>query len=265
MSSRFRSAGLAIVCALAVGAHGAERKLRVCADPDNLPYSNASGQGFENRIAEIVARELDAQLEYAWLPQRRGFVRKSIGEGACDIFIGVPAGFERVLTTRPYYRSSYVFLYRAGEPAPRSFDDPRIKALKVGVQLIGNDLAATPPGHALASAGATANVTGFTVYGEAPAVERMADEIAAHRLDVGVAWGPQAAYFALRESPPLAIRVAQAPAPAEYPFEFSIAMGVRRGDRALRDALEAAIDRRRADIDAILDEYAVPRTDKAGP
>ena len=263
MSSRFRDAALVAACALAVAAQGAERKLRVCADPDNLPYSNASGEGFENRIAELLAGELDARLEYAWLPQRRGFVRKAIGEGACDVFIGVPAGFERVLTTRPYYRSTYVFLYRAGDPAPRSFDDPRIKAVHVGVQLIGNDLAATPPGHALASAGATANVTGFTVYGDKPAVERMANEIAAHRLDLGVAWGPQAAYFARRESPPLAIRVAHAP--GEYPFEFSIAMGVRRGDRALRDALEGAIGRRRSDIDAILAEYAVPRTDEASP
>src|SRR3954454_24573730 len=85
-----------------------ERTLRVCAEPDNLPLSNEHEAGFENRIARVVADELRATLVYEWQPQRRGFVRKTIGADLCDVWLGVPIGFERVLTTRPYYRSSYV-------------------------------------------------------------------------------------------------------------------------------------------------------------
>jgi mxaJ protein len=265
MSSRCLSAA---VLALGVGwhAHGAERVLRVCADPDNLPYSHVDGTGFENRIASLVAAELGAALEYEWLPQRRGFVRKTLGEGRCEVFIGVPTQFERVLTTRPYYRSSYVFVYRSSEAELRSFDDPRLRSMRVGVQLIGDDLAATPPGHALARRGIVDNVTGFTVYGEGPAAQRLIAAIADGRLDAGVAWGPQAAYFAKRAPVPLETRVAAAPEDlAPMPFEFSISMGVRRTDRGLRDEIDAVLARRRDDIDAILADYAVPRTQPVGP
>src|SRR4051812_25058739 len=107
MSSAFRSLVLAVLCACCAAQ---ARELRVCADPDNLPLSNSNGQGFENRIAEVVAREMGAELRYQWMKQVRGYVRKSMGEGLCDVFIGVPGDFERVSTTRPYYRSSYVFV-----------------------------------------------------------------------------------------------------------------------------------------------------------
>jgi quinoprotein dehydrogenase-associated probable ABC transporter substrate-binding protein len=265
MSSRCLSA-VALALALGFSVHAAARVVRVCADPDNLPYSHADGSGFENRIAGLVAQELGAALQYEWLPQRRGFVRKTLGEGRCDLFIGVPSDFERVLTTRPYYRSAYVFVYRAGAGVLRSFDDPSLRSMKLGVQLVGNDLAATPPGHALARRGIVDNVTGFTVYGDGPAAQRLVDAIAQHRLDAGVVWGPQAAYFAKRAAAPLETRVATPPADlARMPFEFSISMGVRRGDTALRDELDAVLVRRRADIDAILADYAVPRTDRLPP
>src|SRR5689334_22317676 len=127
-------------------------ELRVCAEPDNLPFSRADRSGFENRIAELLATELGAHLVYAWRPQRRGFVRKTLGAGVCDAWMGVPADYERVLTTRPYYRSTYVFVY--GKRPLRSFDDPGLRALRIGVQLPGNDMAATPPGHVLAARGA---------------------------------------------------------------------------------------------------------------
>jgi mxaJ protein len=254
MFSRCLSA-LALLAALSAQAD--ERVLRVCADPDNLPYSREDGSGFENRIARLVAADMNAKLAYHWLPQIRGWVRKSMGEGLCDVFIGVPAGFDPVLTTKPYYRSSYVFVNRPGASPLTSFDDPRLKALRIGVQLVGDDLAATPPGHVLAQRGAVANVVGFTVLGEAPAAQRMAQAIAKGELDAALIWGPQAGYFARRES--LSVSLAHAPEVSKVPFEFAIAMGVRRGDRALRDELDAVIDRRRSDIDAILTEYGVPR------
>ena len=259
MSSAFRSA-LILAAALALGVEA--RELRVCADPDNLPLSHADGSGFENKIAELVARDLQATLTYEWLPLRRGFVRKTLGAGLCDVFIGVPVEFERVMATRPYYRSSYVFVEGPQARGVATFDDPRLAKLRLGVQLVGNDLAATPPGHALAARGYVDNVRGFTIYGDGPAAQRMVEAVARGDLDAALVWGPQAGWFATRASVPLEVR--PAPAPAEtgrMPFEFDIAMGVRRGDKALRDELDGVLERRRADIDAILAAYSVPRTD----
>jgi mxaJ protein len=237
-------------------------ELRVCADPDNLPFSHENGTGFENRIAQLVADELHLPLKNFWLPLRRGFVRKSLGANECDVFIGVPAQFERVLPTKPYYRSSYVFVTRADDPKPlASFDDARIAKLHVGVQLVGNDLAATPPGHALVQRGAIDNVTGFTVFGDGPAAQRMVDSLVQGRIDAALIWGPQAGYFAQQAARPMHVRIATPPPSLTMPFEFAISMGVRRGDKALRDALDGVIDKRRADIDAILASYQVPRTD----
>jgi mxaJ protein len=227
-------------------------ELRVCAEPDNLPFSRVDRSGFENRIAELLATELGAELSYAWQPQRRGFVRKTLGAGLCDVWMGVPAGYERVLTTRPYYRSTYVFVY--GKRPLRSFADPALHELRIGVQLPGNDMAATPAGHALAARGAIDNVVGFPIYGEQPAAQRIVQAIAKGALDAGVLWGPAVGYFARKDR----LSVTKAAA-AELPFEFSIAIGVRRDARELRDALDGALERRKNEIERILDEYAVPR------
>jgi quinoprotein dehydrogenase-associated probable ABC transporter substrate-binding protein len=219
-------------------------ELRVCAEPDNLPFSNASQSGFENRIASVLAQELGATLVYSWQPQRRAFVRKTLGAGLC------------LLTTRPYYRSTYVFVY--GKRPLRSFDDPALGAMRIGVQLPGNDMAATPPGHALAARGAVKNVIGFPVYGEHPAAQRIVEAVAKGELDAGVVWGPAAAPFAKMHS--LSVSKARAPVElAELPFEFAIAVGVRRDAPELRDRLDAALARRQREVERILDEYAVPR------
>jgi quinoprotein dehydrogenase-associated probable ABC transporter substrate-binding protein len=247
--------------ARAADAPGGQPVLRVCADPDNLPYSQRDESGFENRIARLVAEDLGMRLSYFWQEQRRGFVRKTMGAGECDLFIGVPAGFERVLETRPYYRSSYVAVTRAREPAFTGFDPAQLRTRRFGVQLIGNDLAASPPGHALADAGAVDQVTGFLVYGDGPAVRRMVDALQGRSIDVALAWGPQAGWFAHRAASPMTVSTLAPPAGLPVPFEFSIAMGVRKGDTALRDRLDAVLARRKADIDAILDAYFVPRVE----
>jgi mxaJ protein len=235
--------------------------LRVCADPDNLPYSRQDRSGFENRIAQLLADDLKLPLQYAWLPDRRGFVRKTLGARLCDVIIGVPVGFERTATTQPYYRSSYVFVERAGAAPPvRSFDDPRLARMRLGVQLIGNDLAASPPGYALARHGYTANVRGYPVPGEQPAAARMISAVAGGELDAALVWGPQAGYFAAHAGVPLRVGVLPPPPEAAgLPFEYSIAMGVRRGEPQLRERLNDFIRRRQGDIDRILAEYAVPR------
>ncbi|MFL5478628.1 MAG: quinoprotein dehydrogenase-associated putative ABC transporter substrate-binding protein, partial [Gemmatimonadaceae bacterium] len=179
-------------------------QLRVCADPNNLPFSNQAQQGFENKIAEVVARDLDAKLTYVWWAQRRGFVRNSLNQDKCDVLIGVPSSFEMVRTTVPYYRSTYVFVTRDDKHLKvASFDDPRLRKLRIGVQLIGDDATNTPPAHALSNRNIITNVRGYSVYGDyrqpnPPA--RLIDAVARGDVDVGVAWGPLAGYFAKRES-----------------------------------------------------------------
>jgi len=244
----------------------AARALRVCADPNNLPFSNDRLQGFENRIAALVADDMHAVVRYTWWAQRRGFIRNTLRAGLCDVVIGVPASFEPALTTRPYYRSTYVFVSRADRrPHVTSFDDPVLRRLRIGVQMIGDDYSNAPPAHALAQRHIVTNVVGYMVYGDyaqpnPPA--RIIEAVARGDIDVAIAWGPLAGYFAARQ--PLALAVTpvspQMDAPS-LPFVFDISMGVRRKDRALKEALDRIIEQRRAAIDAILAEYHVPRVD----
>ncbi|MCA1582254.1 MAG: substrate-binding domain-containing protein [Acidobacteria bacterium] len=248
--------------AIATPAIGFE--LRVCADPNNLPFSNDRLHGFENRIASVLAREMGTTVRYTWWAQRRGFVRNTLKAGLCDVVLGVPAGLESVLATRPYYRSTYVWVSRRSREAPvTSFDDPRLARKKIGVQLVGDDYANTPPAHALMRRGLIGNVVGFTLYGDyskpnPPA--RILEAVAAGEVDVALVWGPLAGYFASRSGG--ALRIVPAAPPADlpdFPFAFDIAMGVRRGDKDFKTRLDLALLRRRAEIDRILDSYGVPR------
>jgi mxaJ protein len=237
--------------------------IRVCADPNNLPFSNRRGEGFENKIAQLVARDLKRPLAYFWLPQRRGFIRSTLEAGRCDLVIGIPARFERLQSTQPYYRSSYTFVSRRDRHLRvRSFDDARLKTLIIGIQITGNDYNNPPAAQALASRHIIDNVRGFTVYGDysRPDPQRdLIDAVADKRVDIAVVWGPLAGYFAQRA--PAAIDVVPVTPVRDGPsllFAFEIAMGVRRDNRPLRDALDAIILRRRAQIRRILTSYGVP-------
>jgi mxaJ protein len=249
--------------ALAAPPIAAAAALRVCADPNNLPFSNRNSQGFENKIAELVARDLRRPLAYLWSPQRRGFIRTTLDAGRCDLVIGVPARYERLQSTRAYYRSSYAFVSRRDRHLRvRSFDDARLRTLTIGIQLTGNDYNNPPAAQALASRRIIENVRGYTVYGDysRPDPQReLVDAVADKRVDVAVIWGPIAGYFAQRE--PTAIDVVPIAADRDGPalvFAFDIAMGVRRQDQALRAALDTIIVKRRADIRRILTSYGVP-------
>jgi quinoprotein dehydrogenase-associated probable ABC transporter substrate-binding protein len=240
-----------------------ERVLRVCADPNNLPFSDSTGAGFENRLASLVAEEMNATVKYTWWAQRRGFVRNTLNARQCDVVMGVPAGFELTAVTRPYYRSSYVFVSRADRKLHvRSFDDPVLRRLTVGVPLVGDDGANPPPAHALSRRGIVENVRGYNVQGDyrqASPPARLIDAVAKGDVDIAVAWGPLAGYYASRE--PVALDVVPVSPqldPPALPFTFSIAMGVRRADRALRDTLNAILTRRSASIDSLLTAYGVP-------
>jgi mxaJ protein len=241
-----------------------DRVLRVCADPNNLPYSNEKQQGFENEIASLVARDLNARVAYTWFPQRRGFVRQTLRHGDCDVIMGIPSNFEQALPTQSYYRSTYVFVSRSDRHLGiTSFDDPRLKRLHIGVQMIGNDHVNSPPAHALVKRGIIDNVSGYTVYGDyrsqAPGRD-IVDAVANGKVDVAVVWGPQAGYFARQEKVALDIVPVSPQIDLPFlPFVFDISMGVRRGDNALRDQLDHEIEKRRTDIERILDHYGVPR------
>jgi mxaJ protein len=234
------------------------KTLRVCAHPDNLPFSAQDESGFDNKIARELANELGARLEYTWYEPQHGLVRKTLGEHRCDVLFGLPQGYDGVLASVPYYTSRYVFIYRNDRPQPlASFDHPALRSSRIGVQIVGDDMATTPAGHALAMKGVK-HVVGFPVYGDRPAVARMASAIARGDLDAGVAWGPAAGYFAAKEGGALAVEPAIAPTGLELPFEFAITLGVRRSDKALKEALDAAIEHRHAAIHAILRSYHVP-------
>ncbi len=245
--------------------------LRVCADPNNLPFSNDRGEGFENRLATMLAADLGTRVEYTWWAQRRGFVRNTLGSDQCDVLMGVPAGFELAATTRPYYRSTYVFVSRRERGLGlRSLDDERLRHLRIGVQMIGDDFSNSPPAHALSARGVVENVIGYSVLGDysqpnPPA--RVVEAVARGDIDVAVVWGPLAGYFAQRQ----AVQLELSPVTPEMdtpfrPFAFDISMAVRRGDAERRQLLEDFIVRRRAEIDRLLAEYGVPRADgRAAP
>ena len=233
------------------------RELRVCADPANLPYSDANGNGFENRIAELVAADLGAAIEYYWLPQLRGFTRKTLLEGHCDVIPGIPANQPNVLTTAPYYRGDYALVFRADHvPGLSGLDDPRMRTLRIGLPLIGIDATPAPPGRALARRGIFDNVVGFPVIGERPVAERMIGAVAADDIDVAIVWSPQAGYFIARQRVPLAIKLLNA-GPRDAAFDFAIAMGVRPGDIALQRELDASLVRLRSRVEALLLEFGV--------
>jgi mxaJ protein len=253
-------------CSVAVkkGEAKPARLLRVCADPNNLPFSNDRLEGFENKIAELIAREFGAEVEYTWWAQRRGFIRNTLKAGACDLVVGVPMSFELASTTGPYYRSTYVFVYRKDRGlSVSSFDDASLCRLRVGVQLIGDDYANSPPAHALAKRGIVKNLKGYTVYGDysqpsPPA--RIIDAVVAGEIDVAIVWGPLAGYCAKQQ--PVALEIVPVSPQIDQPFlpfVYDISMGVRRGDDAFKEEIEAAIDRNRAEIEGILDQYGVPR------
>jgi len=264
-----RAVALAVVgvCAIAAAAwsmrpRSAPATLRVCADPNNLPFSNARGEGFENHIAALIARDLGERVEYTWWAQRRGFVRNTLNAGSCDLILGVPSGYGMVRTTRPYYRSTYVFVTRRDRHLHiASLDDPMLRTLRVGVHLIGDDYANSPAASSLARRGLTTNVIGYTVYGDyakpnPPA--RLIDAVENKDVDVAVAWGPLAGYFARTSSIPVDLRPVTPRQDGAMLYVFDIAMGVRRRDRTTWSALDREIGRLQPQIDSILSTYGVP-------
>jgi mxaJ protein len=235
--------------------------LVVCADPNNLPFSNRARQGFENKLVTLLARDLHTDVQYVWWAQRRGFARHTLTPQGCDLWPGVASGTRGLKTSHSYYRSTYVFVTRQARALEHlSLDDPRMRTLTIGVQLVGYEAMNTPPAQALAARGITQNVRGFTIFGDysrpnPPA--RIIDAVAGGEVDVALVWGPFAGYFAQRSPIPLRLEpVAQI---GDWPMSYDIALGVRRDEDELRNRLDRVLRTERPAIEALLRSYHVPQ------
>jgi mxaJ protein len=246
---------MTISSSLVGSAWGAETKeLRVCGDPDNLPFSNKKREGFENKIAEVIAKELGAELTYYWWPHQRGLIRNTLRAGQCDVLISVPQGWEPVLWTRPYYRSGYVIVYpKAKGHKITSLDDPVLKQLKIGVYVN------SPPSETLAEKGIVKNMVGYNPLDyQQDRPGKIIEDLIAGEIDVAVVWGPVAGYYAKKlNASHLDIVPLQDGDPGN-PFSFEFSMGVREGNKALKAQLEEALSKRQAEIQKILEDYGVP-------
>jgi mxaJ protein len=233
-----------------------ETSLRICADPDNLPFSNQSGSGFDQRVAVLVAHDLHRTPLFIWARNRRGFLREQFNKDACDVLLGVPSAMRSVLTTIPYYRSSYVFVSLAKRHLElTSFTDPALKGQRIGLQILEEDFA--PPSLPLIHEGHAGQLVGFESFGkqEGDVIRAVADG----RVGVAVVWGPVAGYFSQQSKEPLAI----SPVPSSYlfasiPFTYAISLGVHKQDTSLLSQLNASIARIRPQIRRTLAAYHVP-------
>jgi quinoprotein dehydrogenase-associated probable ABC transporter substrate-binding protein len=256
-------AGRATAQAPGLGASGElvdPKTFRVCADPRNLPFSDESGKGFENKVAALFAQKLGEPASYTYFPQVIGFVRNTLNALRCDVIIGVAVGDDLVQTTNPYYRTTYALVFRPGSGLDgiESLEDPRLKGKHIGV------IAGTPPATVLVQQGlmSLARPYALTVDTRIEAPTRMmAEDVAAGQIDAGVLWGPIAGYYAQHVKPHLVV----APLLKEPErMDFRIAMGVRRSDQDWKRRLNRLIAENQGEIDRILTEYGVPLLDEQG-
>ncbi|MBM3544735.1 MAG: quinoprotein dehydrogenase-associated putative ABC transporter substrate-binding protein [Alphaproteobacteria bacterium] len=237
--------------------------LRVCADPDNMPFSNEKGEGFENKLAELIADRLGSELDYVWFSEASGYVPNTMGKDACDLVMGYAQGTGLIDDTNPYYYTSYVLIYRKDDPALAGVDrlsDSRLKSKRIGL------VARTPPASILAMHGLVANAKPFEIFGgesQAKAAADMVAEIAAGKLDAGLLWGPVGGYYAQRSPVPLAVvpLVKERAGPSTI---YAITMGVRPNDPQWKHKINKVIAENQRDINAILQSYDVPLMNPEG-
>lgn len=252
----------------------AERKaLRVCQDPNNLPFSNTQGQGIENRIAEVFGKALGLPVTYYSFPQRMAFIRNTLryklpGEDyPCDIVMSVPAGFDQVSVTKPYYRSTYALVFPRGKGLDQvknsadflQLDPARLSKLRIGIY------DRSPASDWLSRHGLVDRGVPYKMMNADPEQypgEIIEKDLASGKLDVAIVWGPIAGYFAQRvKSPELAV----VPMKSEpgVTFDYQMAMGVRYGEREWKQQVESLLESRRGEIQAILKEFGVPLVDES--
>lgn len=263
MSSLCRLLAL-VVLGSATAAFASANALRVCADPNNLPWSNNQQQGFENHLATMIGRDFGQPIDWVWYPQRGAFFRKTLDAGMCDMVMGVPTGFRNATVTHPYYISSYAFLSRRDRHLHLSgLDDPQLRHLRIGVHVLGDQDDNVPPATALIRRGLAKNLVGYSIFGNLAEKDPVADLIQAvvnRKVDVAVVWGPLAGYFVRHSAVPLVLTPITAdPSNPSLPMSFAIGIGVRPGDQALRNKLDAELLRRRSQIHRLLVAYGIPQ------
>ena len=242
--------------------------LKVCADSNDLPFSNQQGQGFENNVAEVMAQDLHRDVRFVWLSKLAPYAEKKLGPDACDLSMAATSPTKEMLPSIPYYRSSYVFVTRAGRHIGiASLDDPRLAGYRIGAQIIGDADEAAPPAEELARRGLANNIISYTVFGYPlgrNTAQEMINAVAKGDLDAAIVWGPAAGYFARTSTVPVDItRILPSNGKPSLPVAFDISVGVRRGDDELRQRVNEIITRRHKEITAVLTRYGVPLLDRS--
>jgi quinoprotein dehydrogenase-associated probable ABC transporter substrate-binding protein len=260
MSSLFRRLVIAATVVVVHASAAEPRVFRVCADPNNLPFSSESQAGLENRLAVLIADGLAAKLEFSWWSERKSFLRNSLNAGHCDAVMGVPSTLESVAVTRPYYRSTYVTVTRSDRHLDiRSLLDDALENCRIGVHVTGDDYA--PPAQVLARRGLSAHIIGFNLFGadgEVNPAFKLLDAVTKGDIDVGIVWGPFAGYYAHQHPGSLDVRPVVPSAYFGTPFTYPISVAVRKSDTALRDEIDRTLDRNWQAIQSLVKEYGIP-------
>ena len=233
--------------------------LRICADPNNMPFSTDRGEGFENKLAELLADKLGKGLSYSWYPQATGFVRNTLAAHKCDVIMGVPQGDDLVQVTNPYYRTAYALVFKRGHglEGVDTLGDPRLKDKRIGV------VAGTPPGNNLVANGLMAHAKPYPLVIDTrvdSSASAMMHDLATGEIDAGILWGPMAGYYARRTNPTMSLvpLVKEATGP---PLLYRIAMGVRYSDQEWKRQLNRTIRENEPAINRLLLDFGVPLLD----
>lgn len=228
---------------------------RVCSDPRNMPFSNKNGEGFENKIAELMASKLGKSLTYTWYPNSLGFVRNTLGSYKCDVIIGFPQGDDIAQVTNPYYSTTYALVLKpaTGLDGVTSLNDPRLKDKRIGV------VAGTPPSNIMVANGLMSRAKPYPLVIDTrvdSSAQDMIKDIEDGAIDAGVLWGPMAGYYAMHTNPKLTVVPLTGPH-----MSFRISMAVRHQDQEFKRLLNKLIRENQADINALLLSYGVPLLD----
>jgi mxaJ protein len=251
-----------------------DKVLRVCQDPNNLPFSNIKGEGIENKLAELFAKKLGWKLDYFSFPQRMGFVRNTIRfklpgtNYRCDIIMGVPTGFDQIATTKPYYRSTYALVFPKGKGLDNvkskqdflQLDSKQLKKLKIGLY------DRSPASQWLSRRGLLEQAVPYRIMNADPNQypgEIIEQDLAAGKIDVAVVWGPLGGYFAKKIKQPELSIVPLVSEPGVN-FQYEMSMGVRFGEKEWKAQVDKFLDENKTEITAILREFNVPLLDETG-
>ena len=238
-----------------------ERKaLKVCQDPNNLPFSNTGGEGFENKIAELFARKLGKSVAYTFYPDATGFIRNTLNAYHCDVVLGTAQGDDLVQPTNPYYRTGYAAAYHQDGPLKGmdSLSDPRLKTARIGI------VAGTPPATYLAMNGLLGQIKSYRLGVDTrydSSTHDMMDDLDKGEIDVALLWGPFAGYYASKAKTPTAV-VPLTKEQGGPRMVYRIVMGVRHSDQNWKRALNKLISENQDEIQAILRSYGVPLLDE---